>query len=173
MFSGSKNSHLVYLNLTPIYDLVPKILENSKKIVDVILSSTEFSYSLLEYKKENDIYNHSVRVAAFASVLAKYYNKELFKKYNDFETLKNQKINIESLTTAALAHDLGKTFKDKKFNIKISKLPDVFKEKLPGITNINLDLIYKRFGLERKKESSSKIKPTTINKEESVKVKKK
>ena len=57
---------------------------------------------------------------------------------------------------------------------------DVVKEVLNNLENIktittiiDLDLIYKRFGLERKEESSPKIKPTTINKEESVKVKKK
>lgn len=117
---------------------ISKVLENSKRIVNAILESTEFSYSLLEYKKENDIYNHSVRVAAFASVLAKYYNKSLFKKYNDFSDLKNSKINIEHLTTAALAHDLGKTFKDKQFEIRQSNIPDAFKKRLPGIVNMDL-----------------------------------
>lgn len=112
---------------------IDKILENAKQIIKAILESKEFSYSLLEYKQENDIYNHSVRVAAFASVLAKYYNKKLFKIYDDFVTLKNMKINIEHLTTAALAHDLGMTFKDKKFEIKANTIPDTFKEKLPGI----------------------------------------
>lgn len=115
---------------------INRILNSSKQIVKTILDSKEFSYSLLEYKKENDIYNHSVRVAAFASVLAKYYNKNLYKKYNDFTTLKNMRIDIEHLTTAALVHDLGKTLKDKKFEIKADFIPDGIRKKIPKIDNI-------------------------------------
>jgi len=118
---------------------IDKILENSRKILTTILQSTEFSYSLLEYTKENDIYNHSVRVAAFACVLAKYYNKDLRKKYDDLNKFKNSRINIEDLTVAALTHDLGKTFKNKHFEIRRSNIPDLFKTKLPGITKMNLN----------------------------------
>ena len=124
---------------------ITKILDSSKKLVEAILKSTEFNYSLLDYKRQTDIYNHSVRVAAFACVLAKYYNTELYKKTNDLEIIKNQKINIENLTTAALAHDMGKTFEDKPFNINFNSIPNSFKKNLPGILNMKSNKFEKEY----------------------------
>ncbi len=47
-------------------------------------------------------------------------------------------------------------------------------EKITGIdTIINLDLIYERFGIERKRQNISHINPISINNDESSKVKKK
>lgn len=110
------------------------ILESSQEIISAILKAKEFSYSLLEYKGKNTIFGHSVRVAAFAAVLAKYYNKSLFKN----TSTEKQAINIEHLTTAALVHDLGKTLQNQT-NFKTKEAPNSFKEKLPGIANVPLD----------------------------------
>lgn len=111
---------------------IKQILESSSKIANSILNSSEFRYSLTEYKENTDIFEHSMRVAAFAAVLAKYYNEEIQKKPNS----ENKTINVEHVVTAALVHDLGKTLKNDKFNINLSNIPKSFEEDLPGIKNV-------------------------------------
>jgi len=108
---------------------IVEIISNATEIVNAILNSKDFSYSLLEYKLENDIYSHSVRVAAFASVLAKYYNQT---------AKETEKINLQNLSIAALVHDLGKTLKENNVKISIGNLTSVLKEKLPGVLDAPL-----------------------------------
>lgn len=105
---------------------ISEIINNANEIVGAILRSKKFSYNLIDYKADNDFYSHSVRVAAFASVLAKYFNQELA---ND------QHINLEDLSIASLVHDLGKTLKESSFKISLANLPNTFKEKLPGMND--------------------------------------
>lgn len=105
---------------------ISEIINNANEIVGAILRSKEFSYNLIDYKADNDVYGHSVRVAAFTSVLAKYFNQEL---------ASNQHINLEDLSIASLVHDLGKTLKESSFKISLANLPSVFNEKLPGMAD--------------------------------------
>jgi len=104
---------------------VAEIINNAKKIVNTILKSKDFNYSLLEYKRNNDVYNHCVRVAAFACVLAKFYIQE-----------KNQSIDLNDLSVASLVHDLGKTLKDNEMKISLGNITDKLKERCPGIKNV-------------------------------------
>lgn len=120
-----------------------EIINNANKIVKAILNSKDFSYSLLEYKQESDIYSHSVRVAAFASVLAKYYNKSL--TFTDQKEYEKNHVNMESLSTAALVHDLGETLENSHNQISLGNVSAVFKEKLPGINDVPLIGFDERF----------------------------
>lgn len=108
---------------------IVEIIANATEIINAILNSKDFNYSLLEYKLENDIYSHSVRVAAFASVLAKYYNQT---------AKESEKVNLQNLSIAALVHDLGKTLKENDVKISIGNLTSVLKERLPGVLDAPL-----------------------------------
>lgn len=111
---------------------IKQILESSSKMANSILNSSEFRYSLTEYKENTDIFEHSIRVAAFVAVFAKYYNEEIQRNNN----LENKTINVEHVVTAALVHDLGKTLKKDAFNINLENIPKAFEKEFPGIKNV-------------------------------------
>lgn len=69
----------------------------------------EFNYDLASYGKQYDIYEHSLRVAEFAVVVAANYNKRL---NENGITDKNEFIQLDKLATAALLHDYGCRYQD-------------------------------------------------------------
>lgn len=64
-------------------------------------------YNLEEYEGQNDIYEHSFRVAQFAVVVAAAYNLKQDRFGN-----KKEIINLEKIATAALLHDYGLRYQD-------------------------------------------------------------
>ena len=64
-------------------------------------------YDLEEYEGQNDIYEHSLRVAQFAVVVAAAYNLKQERVGN-----KKEVINLEKIATAALLHDYGLRYQD-------------------------------------------------------------
>lgn len=74
-----------------------------KKIVYQVQTNPNFSYSLGQYKKINNVEDHSFRVSQFAVVLANAYNKSVPKE---------RQINLDTVGIAALLHDYGTRFKD-------------------------------------------------------------
>ena len=63
-------------------------------------------YNLEEYEGQNDIYEHSLRVAQFAVVVAAAYNQK------ELQAGKKETINLEKIATAALLHDYGYRYQD-------------------------------------------------------------
>lgn len=123
------------------FDIV-NVIKSSENIISSVLESNEFSYELAEYKTANDIFTHSVRTSAFVAVLTKYYNSVLpsiingdKNLLNKQEVLKKCEINLESIVTATLLHDIGKLCKNKELLSRIKKIPDAVKNFFPGVTD--------------------------------------
>ena len=112
------------------------LVSSARDIVTAILNTDEFSYSLKDYKEVNDMFSHSIRVSAFATILAKHYNDTLPSFISDPNTRKKCEINIQSVAVAALLHDIGlicnqeenlKALKEKKDKIFTSAITNKFK----------------------------------------------
>ena len=113
-------------------------LKNALKVVDECLddlaqriqTQSEFSYSLGQYKyplSMTNVLEHALRVAQFSVVLADIYNKQL--------STTDQRISLQSIGTAALLHDYGTCFEDKKEMRKLSlyQLGESFIKTYPNI----------------------------------------
>lgn len=113
-------------------------LKRALKVVDECLddlaqrvqTQSEFSYSLGQYKNPlsmTSVFEHSLRVAQFSVVLANIYNSQI--------STSEQRINLQSIGTAALLHDYGTCFHDEKEMKKLSlyQLGESFKKTYPNI----------------------------------------
>ena len=126
------------------------LVSSARDILTAILNTDEFSYSLKYYKKVNDMFSHSIKVSAFATILAKHYNDTLSSFITDPTTKKKCEINIQSISVAALLHDIGlicnqeenlKALKDKKDKIFTSAITNKFK----GILDVPYDKFSKSY----------------------------
>lgn len=121
-----------------------EIIKNSKLLTASILNNDLFNYNLADYKEIYDIFSHSVRVASFSTLLAKYYNDSLESFVNP--TLLNKcKINLEHIATAAMLHDIGKLCKNEKILKKIASINSNFSRIFPAIEKKNLSIYNEEF----------------------------
>lgn len=116
-------------NITVIGNCVAEIARYIEKNQDL-------SYSLGQYKTSSNVFNHSLRVAQFSVALANIYNKKLGQK--------EEKIDLKSIGTAALLHDFGIRYQDKKEMEKLSSkhLSDTFFDFYPTIPSTVLEQPY-------------------------------
>lgn len=93
-----------------------EIIESSSKIVNsILLSKSQFTYRLTDYKLNREPSAHAVRVAAYATAFAQNYNQRLEADYKvTAEEFKNKKLNLTTIAIASLLHDVGKTCEDKE-----------------------------------------------------------
>ena len=126
------------------------LVSSARDIVTAILNSDEFSYSLKDYKEVNDMFSHSIKVSAFATILAKHYNDTLPSFISDPNTRKKCEINIQSIAVAALLHDIGlicnqeenlKALKAKKDKIFTPARTAIFK----GLLDVSYDKFSKSY----------------------------
>lgn len=118
---------------------IKNILDNSKNIVSTIINSQDFKYDLSEYKKNDDIFSHSIRVASFSIILAKIYNEYLNNIIPDSNARQKYMIDLNTISTAALLHDIGKICKNDEMLKKITDIPDNLKSHFKGIMDTPLD----------------------------------
>lgn len=122
------------------------VKQNTKKIVEMIDSADEiemFKYNLEEYKKERDIFSHSINTACFSIILAKMYNRNFIKAKPDAskEELEEGLINLEDIALAGLLHDMGKICKNRMQLNRITSIPGEksLANHYPGISETPLD----------------------------------
>ena len=108
-------------NITSSIELVEKCAEviNNKIFsnnVKAPATNNTLNYDLSDYIVNNDIYEHSIRVAEFSVVIANEYNK---KKENEGNS--KDMIDLNKIVMAALLHDYGVRFKDENEMREVSK----------------------------------------------------
>ena len=108
-------------NITSSIELVEKCAEviNNKIFsnnVKATATNSTLNYDLSDYIVNNDIYEHSIRVAEFSVVIANEYNK---KKENEGNS--KDMIDLNKIVMAALLHDYGVRFKDENEMRELSK----------------------------------------------------
>lgn len=108
-------------NIASSIELVEKCAEviNNKIFsnnVKAPATNSTLNYDLSDYIVNNDIYEHSIRVAEFSVVIANEYNK---KKENEGNS--KDMIDLNKIVMAALLHDYGVRFKDENEMRELSK----------------------------------------------------
>lgn len=116
-----KITRLENKNITSSIELVEKCAEviNNKIFsnnVKATATNSTLNYDLSDYIVNNDIYEHSIRVAEFSVVIANEYNK---KKENEGNS--KDMIDLNKIVMAALLHDYGVRFKDENEMRELSK----------------------------------------------------
>lgn len=122
------------------------VKKNTKKIVEAIKRVDEkelFKYNLQSYKKEGDIYSHSVRVTCFSVILAKIYNRHL----RTVRPSKQSLINLEEIAIAGVLHDIGSICNKNGKLDKITEIANIetISKYWPGIKDTPLDRYDKEY----------------------------
>lgn len=116
-----------------------KILQSAQKMTTSIIGSKDFKYSLSEYKETADIFSHSIRVASFAVLLAKFYNDSLKIDPNVTDEIYSEKrVDLESIAAAAMLHDIGKLCINKSILEKVLSTHSVIYDIFPALKEIDL-----------------------------------
>lgn len=121
-----------YYSLKQIEDNIDSIKKCISDITYQVLTNKNFCYSLGQYKEDTATKGdeHSFRVAQFAIVLADIYNKQVER---------GKKIDLDAIGLAAILHDYGTRFKDKKEMERLSSLE--FTNSFVNKYGINSDIL--------------------------------
>lgn len=107
-----------------------EIIKNAQLMTTSIIGTDKFKYSLSEYKQSADIFSHSTRTAAFAVLVAKFYNDSIDS---------TEKLDLQSIAIAAMLHDIGKLCKNETILNKVLAIPTVLNQKYPIVNNFSLN----------------------------------
>ena len=123
----------IYEEKKPNSESIEDAMEKAGKVVDNALVDTKVTYNLSDFRMNTEPSDHAVRTAAYATAVAKEYNKQ-FNKIENTKEREDKQIDLEQIAIGALLHDVGKLCSDKEVRTAISKYINLSKN-FEGLKN--------------------------------------